>query len=58
MILPKGRTTKYAIWRGCERLGILPPDCSAAWDDCSIWAQANIVAYAQVRDQEDAQTKF
>lgn len=53
MHLPKGRTEDYAIFRTCERFGIRPPLVESAWEDCSSWAQAMLIAYSQIRDIED-----
>ena len=30
-----------------------PPDCKPAWDDCNVEAQAEIIAYHQVREHEE-----
>jgi len=34
-------------------MGMLPPDCNPAWDDCSPWTQANLAAYDQIRGHEE-----
>ena len=45
---------KYAIWRGCERLGLHPPDVTRnTYDDLEAWQQANVIAYNQVREIEE-----
>lgn len=41
------------IWRACERIGIRPPDIVDSWDDNNVIAQAQIIAYSQIRDYED-----
>ena len=48
---------KYAIWRGCERLGMRPPDIppGAGYEDLEPWQQANVVSYNQIREIEEAQ---
>ena len=37
-------------------MGILPPTVKREWDENDVWAQASILAYAQLRDYEDSQT--
>ena len=51
MILPKGRTVKYIIWRICERFGILPENFN---ENYTPWQQAEFIAYENVREMEDA----
>lgn len=41
------------MWRGCERLGIIPPGLSAKWEELDNWAQANVLAYEQIREYEE-----
>ena len=53
-IFPKFRTALYSIWRGCERLGILPPDVKHSWDANNVDMQALIVGYSAVRLHEDS----
>ena len=36
ILWPPHRTTEYAVWCACERLGILPPGVKPAWDDCPV----------------------
>lgn len=50
---PTGRTTDYAIWRACERLSVRPPGVKDDWDECSVWTQAKILAYNQVRERDE-----
>lgn len=50
--IPSGRTVEYAMWRACEQFKILPPGCEASWDDCSVDAQAMLLAYSQLREHE------
>lgn len=54
--MPKYRTERYAKWLACERFGILPPGCKPAWDDCDIWAQAQLIGYSQIREIEEAES--
>jgi hypothetical protein len=44
----------YAIWRACERLGILPPGVESRWEDMSAWEQAYALGYHHIRDYEEA----
>jgi hypothetical protein len=55
--MPEGRTMEYAIWRSCERFGILPPSVSPTWDKCDIMTQAMILSYDQVRQIEEVKEK-
>jgi len=55
VILPPSRTEKYAIWKACERMNIRPPDIESCWDDNNIWCQAQLIAWNQIRDMEDAE---
>ncbi len=41
------------MWRACERVGVLPPDVRPAWDDCNVEAQAEVIAYNQIREHEE-----
>lgn len=43
----------YAIWRSCERFGILPPGVESKWDNNDWWSQSCIIAYDQVRQHEE-----
>lgn len=52
-MIPDGRTEDYAIWRACERYGILPPGCRQEFDDCPPWLQAMLIAYDQIRQTEE-----
>lgn len=42
------------IWRACERMHIIPPDCKERWDDMTETHQAMILAYCQIREHEEA----
>jgi hypothetical protein len=33
---------------------ILPPQVAKSWDEMSVWAQAQVLAYNQVREHDDA----
>lgn len=52
--LPEFRTIKYAIWKTCERLQIRPPGVKPNWDENDILTQADMLAFTQIRDNEDA----
>lgn len=54
MNFPDGRTNQYAVWRACERLGISPPLIRTKWEDNDTETQALIIAYDQIRGNEDA----
>jgi hypothetical protein len=45
----------YSIWRSCERLSIRPPGVKESFEDNSNDTIANIIAYGQVREMEDAE---
>ena len=51
--MPDGRTGDYAIWRACERFGILPPGVREKWEDTNVWSQAMLVAFNQIRNIEE-----
>lgn len=53
-VMPTGRTYEYLVWRSCERIGVLPPGLAKTWEDCSVPAQAMMVAYEEVRLREEA----
>ena len=53
IILPKGRSEDYAIWRACERHGIKPPNVEVTWTDCDVNAKAELIAYNQIRELEE-----
>lgn len=53
--MPAGRTTLYAIWKACERIGIKPPNVQDKWEDNTPCLQAEILAFSQVRDHEDSE---
>ena len=53
MILPKGRTELYQIWRVCERWGIRPEGVKDTFKDCPAWLQARLIAYEQIRQNEE-----
>lgn len=33
-------------------MGLRPPGVKDSWDDCTWWAQAQLIAYEQVRQME------
>lgn len=45
----------YAIWFACERFGLLPPDVKQSWNDNTIWTQALLISYSQIREYEHQQ---
>ena len=45
----------YSIWQACERLGILPPGVKKRWEDNDAWTQAQILAYDQVTQHDEAE---
>ena len=53
MIMPKYRSGLYTVWRSCERLSILPPHVASDFDDCDSWTQCLLMAYGQIRDNEE-----
>jgi hypothetical protein len=53
--MPKGRTMKYAIWRACERFGMLPPNVNRDWVANTSRTQSELLGYSQIRDVEDAE---
>lgn len=55
MIVPKGRTVAYAVFRACERFGILPPTIKPDWDEMTSDQQALLIAYNQVREHEEVE---
>ena len=55
IILPNGRTGRYHIWRACERLGILPPQVEARWEDMDWFIQTHILEYESIRQLEEAE---
>ena len=52
---PEGRTTQYAVWRACERLGIRPPGVKESWDDHAVEMQSIILAYDQVASHDESE---
>lgn len=44
------------IWRVCERFGIFPPDIKKKFKDNSVWQQAQLLAYENIREMEDAES--
>lgn len=58
MNFPDGRTTEYAIWRACERLSLDPPNVKRRWEDNDTETQALIIAYDQIRGNEDARIEI
>ncbi len=53
--LPKWRTEKYAIWRACERFGILPEYVQSRWENNTMIEQADILSYSYIRQIEEAE---
>jgi len=53
--MAKYRKEPYAIWRACERFGILPPGVKDTWIKNDVWGQARLIAYDQIRQVEDAE---
>ena len=51
--MPDGRTQLYAIWRACERFGVLPPNIKSSWDDMLAPMHMELIAYDQVRQIEE-----
>ena len=45
----------YAYWRASERLGIRPPEIPSSWDEMTSYQQSMVLAYSQIREEEDAQ---
>lgn len=44
------------MFRVCERFGILPPETSRSWDSMHGWAQALLLAYNAIREQEEQES--
>jgi len=36
-------------------MGIRPPYINESWDDCSSWGQAQLIAYEQLRENEESE---
>ena len=51
--MPKGGTVKYIIWRVCERFNVLPPSIKPSFDNNTAWQQAELVAYENIRNNEE-----
>jgi len=32
---------------------MIPPGCTKSWDDLNVWAEAMLVAYNQIRENEE-----
>ena len=45
----------YAKWRSCERFNLLPSGVKNTWDDNNCEAQAELIAYNQIRCLEGNQ---
>ena len=43
------------IWRSCERLGILPPNLKRDWEENTVWAQSQLIAFESIRNYEEAE---
>jgi hypothetical protein len=48
----------YTTWRACERFNICPPGVVSNWDDNSVWAQAQLISYEQLRNYEEDDDKI
>lgn len=55
MPMPKGRTQKYAVWKACERLHLLPPGVKPSWDENDTETRELIIGYDHIRGLEDAE---
>lgn len=53
--MPKGRTADYAIWRACERFGLIPPGVRRYWEDNDWWSQVCLIGYDQGRQVEEVE---
>lgn len=53
VVLPDFRTQEYAEWKCCERFGVRPPGVAAAWEECDTETRALMLAYSQIREEED-----
>lgn len=51
--MPPGRKELYAIYKACERFQIKPPEVKENWEDNNFQVQANLLAYNQIRDNEE-----
>lgn len=56
--MPKWRTEKYAIWRCCERFGLLPPYVKKEWDENSVIEQADLLVFDYIRQNEEVEQKW
>ena len=57
-MLAPNRTELFAIWRACERFGILPPDVKSSWDECDVIAQAHLLAYEQLQSHDETEIQL
>lgn len=48
-------TKLMTIWLACERSKIRPPGIDDFWGECDVKAQAELIAYNQVREDRNAQ---
>ena len=55
MNLPDGRTETYLVWRVCERFNMLPPGVVRDFNLNESWAKAQLYAYQQIRNIEEAE---
>jgi len=53
--MPKHRSMQYAMYRACERFGIIPPNTQARWDDMHSWQHALLIGYDQIRQMEEVE---
>ena len=52
--LPPNRTAEYYIWKGCCLIGVRPPGLPDAWDKMSVVQQGQVIAFAQIVEQDNA----
>lgn len=55
MRIPKHRGMAYAMFRACERFGIIPPNCKASWAEMHSWQHALLIGYDQIRQIEEVE---
>ena len=51
--MPQSRTQEYAVWKACERFGVLPPGVLKNWEEMLPWHQAMLLAFNQIRENEE-----
>lgn len=52
--MPEGRSGNFTVWKACQLFGVRPPGVAASWEDCTIEAQARLLAYCQIVEQDTA----